>query len=136
MLVPGKLLLSSSTQLVKFLTTTSFRHHVPGRYCCGLHRLINYIHTMLSYCHSMLSSVLHPRMLMFYIFMFLLIWNHKVLLITVHLCAKITEFLGMDTRPYTFSYAELKVGTDDFSPTNKLGEGGFGPVYKVSHVCS
>ncbi|KAL8096543.1 putative LRR receptor-like serine/threonine-protein kinase At1g56140 [Apium graveolens] len=40
------------------------------------------------------------------------------------------EFLGMDARPYTFSYAELKVGTDDFSTTNKLGEGGFGPVYK------
>ncbi|KAL8096541.1 hypothetical protein AgCh_037487 [Apium graveolens] len=40
------------------------------------------------------------------------------------------EFLGIDVRPYTFSYAELKAGTDDFSPTNMLGEGGFGPVYK------
>ncbi|KAL1814146.1 hypothetical protein ACET3Z_024211 [Daucus carota] len=40
------------------------------------------------------------------------------------------EFLGLDARPYTFSYAELKAGTDDFSPINKLGEGGFGPVYK------
>ncbi|KAL3737437.1 hypothetical protein ACJRO7_026236 [Eucalyptus globulus] len=40
------------------------------------------------------------------------------------------EFLGMDTRPYTFSYAELKAATDDFNPNNKLGEGGFGPVFK------
>ncbi|XP_019196517.1 PREDICTED: probable LRR receptor-like serine/threonine-protein kinase At1g56130 [Ipomoea nil] len=40
------------------------------------------------------------------------------------------EFLGMDVKPYTFSYAELKAGTSDFSPSNKLGEGGFGSVYK------
>nr|GMC53341.1 putative LRR receptor-like serine/threonine-protein kinase [Ipomoea batatas] len=40
------------------------------------------------------------------------------------------EFLRMDVKPYTFSYAELRVGTSDFSPSNKLGEGGFGPVYK------
>ncbi|XP_031119317.1 probable LRR receptor-like serine/threonine-protein kinase At1g56140 isoform X2 [Ipomoea triloba] len=40
------------------------------------------------------------------------------------------EFLGMDVKPYTFSYAELRGGTNDFSPSNKLGEGGFGAVYK------
>ncbi|XP_073303387.1 probable LRR receptor-like serine/threonine-protein kinase At1g56140 [Primulina huaijiensis] len=40
------------------------------------------------------------------------------------------ELLGIDTRPYTFSYAELKTATDDFNTVNKLGEGGFGPVYK------
>ncbi|KAI3510075.1 hypothetical protein L1887_25602 [Cichorium endivia] len=40
------------------------------------------------------------------------------------------EFLGIDTKPYTFGYGELRVATDDFSPANKLGEGGFGPVYK------
>lgn len=39
--------------------------------------------------------------------------------------------LGIDARPYTFSYAELKAATEDFSPANKLGEGGFGPVYQV-----
>ena len=43
------------------------------------------------------------------------------------------EFLGIDARPYTFSYAELRAATDDFNPNNKLGEGGFGPVFKVSH---
>ncbi|KAL8509712.1 hypothetical protein ACS0TY_016795 [Phlomoides rotata] len=39
------------------------------------------------------------------------------------------ELLGIDARPYTFSYSELKAATDDFNPANKLGEGGFGPVY-------
>jgi hypothetical protein len=40
------------------------------------------------------------------------------------------EFFGMDTRPYTFTYAALRDATDDFNPENKLGEGGFGPVFK------
>nr|AMM43096.1 LRR-RLK [Vernicia montana] len=40
------------------------------------------------------------------------------------------ELLGIDSKPYTFSYTELKTATEDFSPANKLGEGGFGPVYK------
>ncbi|KAI7745714.1 hypothetical protein M8C21_022191, partial [Ambrosia artemisiifolia] len=39
-------------------------------------------------------------------------------------------FLGIDARPDTFSYGDLRDATDDFSPANKLGEGGFGPVYK------
>lgn len=34
-----------------------------------------------------------------------------------------------------YSYKELKAATDDFSPGNKIGEGGFGPVYlgKLRH---
>ncbi|KAM6594881.1 hypothetical protein CsatA_002584 [Cannabis sativa] len=40
------------------------------------------------------------------------------------------EFLGMDVKPFTFSYSELKTATNDFNSSNKLGEGGFGPVYK------
>nr|XP_043618896.1 probable LRR receptor-like serine/threonine-protein kinase At1g56130 [Erigeron canadensis] len=40
------------------------------------------------------------------------------------------EFSGIDAKPYTFSYGELRDATGDFSPENKLGEGGFGPVYK------
>ncbi|RAL42990.1 hypothetical protein DM860_009772 [Cuscuta australis] len=40
------------------------------------------------------------------------------------------ELLGMDVKPFTFTYEELKLATNDFSADNKLGEGGFGPVYK------
>ncbi|KAM6570470.1 hypothetical protein CsatB_018455 [Cannabis sativa] len=39
------------------------------------------------------------------------------------------EFLGMDVKPFTFGYAELRTATNDFDSSNKLGEGGFGPVY-------
>lgn len=38
---------------------------------------------------------------------------------------------SLDIRPYTFSYSELRAATQDFDPSNKLGEGGFGPVFKV-----
>ncbi|GMI65533.1 hypothetical protein like AT1G56130 [Hibiscus trionum] len=38
--------------------------------------------------------------------------------------------LGIGPRPNTFSYSELKAATEDFSSSKKLGEGGFGPVYK------
>lgn len=40
------------------------------------------------------------------------------------------ELLGIDAKTYTFSYAELKSATGDFDISNKLGEGGFGAVYK------
>ncbi|KAF3521420.1 hypothetical protein F2Q69_00046588 [Brassica cretica] len=42
------------------------------------------------------------------------------------------ELLNMDVKPYTFTYSELKSATQDFDPLNKLGEGGFGSVYKSS----
>nr|XP_043621640.1 cold-responsive protein kinase 1 [Erigeron canadensis] len=29
-----------------------------------------------------------------------------------------------------YTYRELKIATEDFSPANKIGEGGFGPVYR------
>ncbi|XXG68671.1 hypothetical protein AAC387_Pa06g1706 [Persea americana] len=40
------------------------------------------------------------------------------------------ELLTIGSRPATFRYGELRAATDNFSPANKLGEGGFGPVYK------
>nr|GEW87399.1 probable LRR receptor-like serine/threonine-protein kinase At1g56140 isoform X2 [Tanacetum cinerariifolium] len=40
------------------------------------------------------------------------------------------EFLGMGPKVNSYTYSELKSATSDFSPSNLLGEGGFGPVYK------
>ncbi|CAL4997348.1 unnamed protein product [Urochloa decumbens] len=40
------------------------------------------------------------------------------------------ELYNMVGRPNIFSSAELKLATDNFSPQNILGEGGYGPVYK------
>jgi len=35
-----------------------------------------------------------------------------------------------------YKYSDLKVATKNFSEKNKLGEGGFGAVYKVKLSCS
>ncbi|XP_024046220.1 probable LRR receptor-like serine/threonine-protein kinase At1g56140 isoform X2 [Citrus clementina] len=43
--------------------------------------------------------------------------------------------VGIDSKPNTFSYAELRSATQDFDPSNKLGEGGYGPVYKETMNC-
>ncbi|CAN6180362.1 unnamed protein product [Urochloa humidicola] len=40
------------------------------------------------------------------------------------------ELYDLIGQPDVFSYAELKLATDNFSPRNILGEGGYGPVYK------
>ncbi|XP_050231630.1 probable LRR receptor-like serine/threonine-protein kinase At1g56140 [Mercurialis annua] len=37
---------------------------------------------------------------------------------------------GIGSRPITFSYSELRTATKGFSPSNQLGEGGYGPVFK------
>ena len=34
-----------------------------------------------------------------------------------------------------YSYRELRIATQDFSLANKIGEGGFGSVYKVIEHC-
>ncbi|KAJ0017049.1 hypothetical protein Pint_11492 [Pistacia integerrima] len=46
----------------------------------------------------------------------------------------VVVLLGIGPKPKTFSYAELGSATKDFKSPNKLGEGGFGPVYKVSFI--
>jgi hypothetical protein len=33
-----------------------------------------------------------------------------------------------------FNYESISVATNNFSTVNKLGEGGFGPVYKVHYI--
>ena len=38
---------------------------------------------------------------------------------------------GQDVQQGTFTLKQIRDATDDFNPDNKIGEGGFGPVYKV-----
>lgn len=46
-------------------------------------------------------------------------------------CQNWTEISGIhDVR--LFTYRELRAVTDDFSQAHKIGEGGFGSVYKVN----
>ena len=40
--------------------------------------------------------------------------------------------LSVSDKVKIYKYKEIRQATDDFSPINKIGEGGFGPVYKVN----
>jgi hypothetical protein len=44
----------------------------------------------------------------------------------------LAEFAKQQVQPILYSYNVLKVATKDFHASNKLGEGGFGAVYKVN----
>lgn len=43
----------------------------------------------------------------------------------------LTELSGMHNNVKLYTYKELRIATEDFSVTKKIGEGGFGSVYKV-----
>jgi hypothetical protein len=43
----------------------------------------------------------------------------------------ISGFQEFDRKPTIFKYDELRLATQGFHTTMKLGEGGFGAVYKV-----
>jgi hypothetical protein len=46
-----------------------------------------------------------------------------------------TDTSDLQTRTqYFFSLKEIESATKNFDPANKIGEGGFGPVYKVKTV--
>jgi hypothetical protein len=45
-----------------------------------------------------------------------------------------TEFANKEVQPTLYSYSILKTATKDFHQSNKLGEGGFGIVYKVNQL--
>ncbi|KAH9747521.1 non-specific serine/threonine protein kinase [Citrus sinensis] len=56
--------------------------------------------------------------------------SHPMLLSLNFVLFEPAVLVGIDSKPNTFSYAELRSATQDFDPSNKLGEGGYGPVYK------
>ena len=39
---------------------------------------------------------------------------------------------GLDLQTGVFTFQQIKAATDDFAAANKIGEGGFGSVYKVT----
>ncbi|KAI7731215.1 hypothetical protein M8C21_030815 [Ambrosia artemisiifolia] len=49
------------------------------------------------------------------------IWNHV---------SRERDLRGLDLKTGVFTYKQIKAATDDFAESNKLGEGGFGSVYK------
>ena len=42
-----------------------------------------------------------------------------------------TEMKGVELQAGNFTLKQIKAATNDFDHSNMVGEGGFGPVYKV-----
>jgi hypothetical protein len=42
------------------------------------------------------------------------------------------DITGRDIQTGNFCLKEIKAASDDFDAANKIGEGGFGPVFKVN----
>lgn len=49
--------------------------------------------------------------------------------------ASFTDLRGLDLQTGSFTLRQIKAATNNFDDANKIGEGGFGPVYKVSNSC-
>ncbi|KAK9199216.1 hypothetical protein WN944_014404 [Citrus x changshan-huyou] len=44
------------------------------------------------------------------------------------------ELRGVDLHTASFTLKQIKAATNNFAPDNKIGEGGFGPVYKIGMI--
>ena len=43
----------------------------------------------------------------------------------------LADLKGLDLQTNSFTLKQIKAATNNFDSVNKVGEGGFGPVYKV-----
>ncbi|KAK6932733.1 Malectin domain, partial [Dillenia turbinata] len=50
--------------------------------------------------------------------------------LTCH-CCSLADIKELDLQAASFTLKQIKAATNDFDPSYKIGEGGFGPVYKV-----
>ncbi|CAL5088718.1 unnamed protein product [Urochloa decumbens] len=50
-------------------------------------------------------------------------------------CLMDKDLQALDLQTGSFTLRQIKVATSNFDPANKIGEGGFGSVYKVSQHC-
>ena len=44
------------------------------------------------------------------------------------------DLKGLDMKTGSFTLRQLRAATNNFDSANKIGEGGFGSVYKVCHL--
>ena len=52
----------------------------------------------------------------------------------IFLLLQSTELQGLDLRTGLFTLRQIKAATNNFDVANKIGEGGFGPVYKLFSI--
>jgi len=50
------------------------------------------------------------------------------------LLLELTELKNLDLQTGLFTLRQIKAATNNFDISNKIGEGGFGPVYKVISI--
>lgn len=71
--------------------------------------------------------------------MWFLMWSElykleslQFLKLPFYLVTLLSDLKGLDLHTGSFTLRQIKAATNNFDLANKIGEGGFGPVYKVT----